>query len=75
MAHRTRSPAPTPRKFSGKYAHRTITGGIGHNSAAGSATRLRRSRRRSRWLCVLTVGLSCNNPTDPDPQGFPFVSQ
>ena len=30
-ARRTRSRAPTPRKFSGKYAHRIITGGIGHN--------------------------------------------
>ena len=31
MARRISTPAPTPRKFSGKYAHRIITGGIGHN--------------------------------------------
>ena len=30
-ARRTRTPAPMPRKFSGKYEHRLITGGIGHN--------------------------------------------
>ena len=30
-ARRTRSRAPTRSKFSGKYAHRVITGGVGHN--------------------------------------------
>ena len=27
----TRTRAPTPTKFSGKYTHRTISGGVGHN--------------------------------------------
>ena len=31
MARHTRTPAPIAKKFSGKYAHRIITGGIGHN--------------------------------------------
>ena len=30
MARRMRNPVPA-QKFSGKYEHRTITGGIGHN--------------------------------------------
>ncbi len=30
-ARRIRTPAPTRKKFTGKYAHRLITGGIGHN--------------------------------------------
>ena len=30
-ARRTRTPAAYAKKFSGKYAHRTIKGGIGHN--------------------------------------------
>ncbi len=31
MAHRIRTPASYAKKFSGKYTHRLITGGIGHN--------------------------------------------
>ena len=31
MARRTRTPAPMPRNSPGKYEHRLITGGIGHN--------------------------------------------
>ena len=31
MARRTRTPVPIAKKFSGKYAHRIIKGGIGHN--------------------------------------------
>ena len=31
MARHTWSRALTRKKFSGKYEHRTITGGIGHN--------------------------------------------
>ena len=31
MARRTRTPASYAKKFSGKYAHRIIKGGIGHN--------------------------------------------
>ena len=30
-ARRTRTRQPTPGSSSGKYEHRTITGGIGHN--------------------------------------------
>ena len=30
-AHRIRSPSAYAKKFSGKYAHRIIKGGIGHN--------------------------------------------
>ena len=30
-ARRIRTPAAYAKKFSGKYAHRLITGGIGHN--------------------------------------------
>jgi hypothetical protein len=36
----TWNPAPIPRSF-GKYAHRTITGSIGHNLDAGSAAGIR----------------------------------
>jgi hypothetical protein len=31
MVRPIRTPRPTPRKFTGKYEHRLITGGIGHN--------------------------------------------
>ena len=31
MARRTRTPAAYAKKFSGKYAHRIIKGGVGHN--------------------------------------------
>ena len=31
MARRIRTPAPIARKFSGRYEHRLITGGVGHN--------------------------------------------
>jgi hypothetical protein len=31
MAHRTQTPVPSAKKFSGRYAHRIIKGGVGHN--------------------------------------------
>ena len=31
MVRHIRTPVPMPKKFSGKYAHRTIKGGVGHN--------------------------------------------
>jgi pimeloyl-ACP methyl ester carboxylesterase len=31
MARHTRMPVPMPKKFLGKYAHRIIEGGVGHN--------------------------------------------
>ena len=37
-------------KFSGKYAHRTISGGVGHNPAPGSPAGLRSGDRQRRWL-------------------------
>ena len=31
MGRRTRTRVPIAKKFSGKYAHRTLNGGVGHN--------------------------------------------
>ena len=45
------APHPEPgsyaKKFSGKYAHRLITGGIGHNLPQEAPQRLRRSDRQT----------------------------
>ena len=43
-------PAAYAGKFTGRYAHRLITGGIGHNLPAGGAARLRPGRHRRRRL-------------------------
>ncbi len=50
------APHPEPsayaKKFSGKYSHRTIKGGIGHNLPQEAPRGLRASGRRSRWLLI-----------------------
>ena len=50
MARRTRTAAPMPKKFSGKYAHRIITGGIGHNLPQEAPQAFAQAIDGCRWI-------------------------
>jgi len=50
-----RTPAPMPRNLPGKYAHRTITGGIGHNLPQEAPQVFAEAARRCRNLIGITA--------------------
>jgi pimeloyl-ACP methyl ester carboxylesterase len=62
------APHPDPgsyaTKFSGKYAHRTVSGGVGHNLPQEAPGPLRRSRRRGRRLRIMSVSAELPNQRD-----------